>query len=101
MSDVNSVPATPPNGNRPRFGRKITPGPFQATKSWEDYVGFFREAAPRKKHWRCFKFHNDCFSATEAVDILYEFLVNNPNTGPNVTREKVSTVKSTVRYLIG
>jgi hypothetical protein len=34
---------------------------------------------PLKKHWRNFRTYQDCFSASEAIEWLYQYLKASPN----------------------
>uniref|UniRef100_A0A8D0G9H0 DEP domain containing 1 n=1 Tax=Sphenodon punctatus TaxID=8508 RepID=A0A8D0G9H0_SPHPU len=68
--------------------RLLTPGPYRATKLWNDITKYFRAGMPRKKHRQHFKKHGNCFTATEAIDWLHELLRNNSNFGPEVTRQQ-------------
>ena len=41
----------------------------------------------KRKRWRM-KYYNDCFSGSEAIDWMYEYLKTNPNYGYNVARDQ-------------
>ncbi|XP_066499223.1 DEP domain-containing protein 1A [Hoplias malabaricus] len=66
----------------------ITPGPYRATKLWNEVTKLFRAGMPMKKHRQHFKVYSNCFTATAAVDWLHELLKNNSNFGPEVTRHQ-------------
>ncbi|XP_072537791.1 DEP domain-containing protein 1A isoform X2 [Salminus brasiliensis] len=66
----------------------ITPGPYRATKLWNEVTKLFRAGMPLKKHRQHFKVYTNCFTATAAVDWLHELLRNNSNFGPEVTRQQ-------------
>ncbi|XP_007480466.1 DEP domain-containing protein 1A isoform X3 [Monodelphis domestica] len=68
--------------------RGITPGPYRATKLWNEVTTCFRAGMPLRKHRQHFKKHGNCFTACEAVDWLYELLRSNSNFGPEVTRQQ-------------
>ncbi|XP_067419467.1 DEP domain-containing protein 1A isoform X2 [Emydura macquarii macquarii] len=68
--------------------RLVTPGPYRATKLWNEVTKYFRAGMPLKKHRQHFRQHGNCFSAMEAVDWLHELLRNNSNFGPEVTRQQ-------------
>ncbi|XP_072353083.1 DEP domain-containing protein 1B-like isoform X1 [Scyliorhinus torazame] len=65
---------------------KITPGPYRATKLWNETIELFRAKMPLKKHRLHFRTHDHCFSASEGVDWLHELLKSNHNFGPEVSR---------------
>lgn len=64
------------------------PGPYRATKLWNEVTTSFRAGMPLKKHRQHFKKYGNCFTAGEAVDWLYDLLRNNSNFGPEVTRQQ-------------
>ncbi|XP_069088553.1 DEP domain-containing protein 1A isoform X2 [Pleurodeles waltl] len=68
--------------------RIVTPGPYRATKLWNEVTKYFRAGMPVKKHRQHFKSYGNCFTATDAVDWLHELLRNNSNFGPEVTRQQ-------------
>ncbi|XP_049341469.1 DEP domain-containing protein 1A isoform X1 [Astyanax mexicanus] len=68
--------------------RIITPGPYRATKLWNEVTKLFRAGMPLKKHRQHFKVYTNCFTATAAVDWLHELLRNNSNFGQEVTRQQ-------------
>ncbi|XP_069498030.1 DEP domain-containing protein 1A isoform X3 [Ambystoma mexicanum] len=68
--------------------RIVTPGPYRATKLWNEITKYFRAGMPVKKHRQNLKSYGSCFTATEAVDWLHELLRNNNNFGQEVTRQQ-------------
>ncbi|XP_053557275.1 DEP domain-containing protein 1B [Bombina bombina] len=68
--------------------RIIGPGPYRATKLWNETIELFRAGMPQKRHRIHFKTYDKCFTATEAVDFLHELLQCNQNFGPDVTRNQ-------------
>ncbi|KAF5901481.1 DEP domain-containing protein 1A isoform X1, partial [Clarias magur] len=66
----------------------ITPGPYRATKLWNEVTKLFRAGMPVKKHRQHLKAYPNCFTASAAVDWLHELLRNNCNFGPEVTRQQ-------------
>lgn len=66
----------------------ITPGPYRATKLWNEVTRLFRAGMPLKKHRQNFRHHAACFTATAAVDWLHQLLRSNSNFGPDVTRQQ-------------
>ncbi|XP_015271266.1 PREDICTED: DEP domain-containing protein 1A [Gekko japonicus] len=68
--------------------RLVTPGPFRATKLWNEVTKYFRPVMPRRKHRQHLKKYGNCFTAAEATDWLHELLKNNNNFGLEVTREQ-------------
>ncbi|XP_062308806.1 DEP domain-containing protein 1A isoform X1 [Osmerus eperlanus] len=66
----------------------ITPGPYRATKLWNEVTKLFRAGMPLRKHRLHFRVHGSCFTAAAAVDWLHELLRNNSNFGPDVTRQQ-------------
>ncbi|KAL7828648.1 hypothetical protein SRHO_G00322820 [Serrasalmus rhombeus] len=66
----------------------ITPGPYRATKLWNEVTKLFRAGMPLRKHRQHFKVYSNCFTAASAVDWLHELLRNNSNFGPEVTRHQ-------------
>ncbi|GCC32849.1 hypothetical protein chiPu_0011313 [Chiloscyllium punctatum] len=68
--------------------RIITPGPYRATKLWNELTKLFRAGMPLKKHRMHLKKYTNCFMASEAVDWLHELLRSNSNFGPEVTRQQ-------------
>ncbi|XP_026871852.2 DEP domain-containing protein 1A [Electrophorus electricus] len=75
----------------------ITPGPYRATKLWNEVTKLFRAGMPLKKHRQHFKVYTNCFTATAAVDWLHELLRSNSNFGPEVTRQQ--TVQLMKKFL--
>ncbi|XP_061220850.1 DEP domain-containing protein 1A isoform X2 [Neopsephotus bourkii] len=68
--------------------RPAAPGPYRATKLWNEITKYFRAGMPLRKHRQHFRRHGSCFTASEAVDWLHEVLRNNSNFGPEVTRQQ-------------
>ncbi|XP_034874187.1 DEP domain-containing protein 1A isoform X1 [Mirounga angustirostris] len=68
--------------------RSVPPGPYRATKLWNEITTSFRAGMPLRKHRQHFKKYGSCFTAEEAVDWLYDLLRNNNNFGPEVTRQQ-------------
>ncbi|XP_033920264.1 DEP domain-containing protein 1A isoform X1 [Melopsittacus undulatus] len=68
--------------------RPAAPGPYRATKLWNEITKYFRAGMPLRKHRQHFKRHGSCFTASEAADWLHEVLRNNSNFGPEVTRQQ-------------
>ncbi|XP_076859993.1 DEP domain-containing protein 1A isoform X2 [Brachyhypopomus gauderio] len=77
--------------------RIITPGPYRATKLWNEVTKLFRAGIPLKNHRQRFKVYTNCFTASAAVDWLHELLRNNSNFGPEVTRQQ--TVQLLKKFL--
>ncbi|KAL0964984.1 hypothetical protein UPYG_G00275290 [Umbra pygmaea] len=67
-------------------GRIIGPGPYRATKLWNETIQLFRGGMPLKRHWAYFRSYDKSFTGSEAVDWLHELLKRNNNFGPDVTR---------------
>lgn len=60
--------------------------PFRATRMWNGLVKDFKAGVRlKKKRWRL-KYYHDCFSGSEALAWMHEYLKLNPNYGSNVTR---------------
>ncbi|KAF6108215.1 DEP domain containing 1 [Phyllostomus discolor] len=68
--------------------RSVPPGPYRATKLWNEVTTSFRAGMPLRKHRQHFRKYGNCFTAGEAVDWLYDLLRNNSNFGPEVTRQQ-------------
>ncbi|XP_058887829.1 DEP domain-containing protein 1A-like isoform X2 [Acipenser ruthenus] len=68
--------------------RIVTPGPYRATKLWNEVTKLFRAGMPLKKHRQHFRVYVCCFTAASAVDWLHELLKSNSNFGPEVTRQQ-------------
>ncbi|XP_039623752.1 DEP domain-containing protein 1A-like isoform X2 [Polypterus senegalus] len=68
--------------------RIVTPGPYRATKLWNEVTKLFRAGMPLKNHRHNFRRYGNCFTASAAVDWLHELLKNNSNFGPDVTRQQ-------------
>ncbi|KAI6064253.1 DEP domain-containing protein 1A [Aix galericulata] len=64
------------------------PGPYRATRLWNEITRYFRAGMPLRKHRQRFKKHGSCFTASEAVDWLHEVLRSNSNFGPEVSRQQ-------------
>ncbi|XP_057696108.1 DEP domain-containing protein 1A [Corythoichthys intestinalis] len=75
----------------------ITPGPYRATKLWNEITRLFRAGMPLKKHRQNLRNYNNCFTALAAVDWLHQMLCNNSNFGPDVTRQQ--TVQLLKKFL--
>ncbi|CAG12841.1 unnamed protein product, partial [Tetraodon nigroviridis] len=67
-------------------GKVIGPGPYRATKLWNETIRLFRGGMPLRRHWAQFRCHDWSFTGSEAVDYLHELLRRNGNFGPEVTR---------------
>ncbi|XP_078221599.1 DEP domain-containing protein 1B isoform X3 [Callithrix jacchus] len=68
--------------------RIVGPGPYRATRLWNETVELFRAKMPLRKHRCRFKSYEHCFTAAEAVDWLHDLLRCNQNFGPEVTRKQ-------------
>ncbi|XP_051965010.1 DEP domain-containing protein 1A-like [Xyrauchen texanus] len=75
----------------------VTPGPYRATKLWNEVTKLFRAGMPLKKHRLHLRVYMNCFTASAAVDWLHELLKNNSNFGPEVTRQQ--TVQLLKKFL--
>ncbi|XP_014820297.1 PREDICTED: DEP domain-containing protein 1B isoform X1 [Calidris pugnax] len=75
----------------------VGPGPYRATRLWNEIIELFRAGMPLRKHRCRFKSYERCFKASEAVDCLHELLGSNQNFGPEVTRNQ--TVKLLRKFL--
>ncbi|NWT48715.1 DEP1B protein, partial [Chroicocephalus maculipennis] len=75
----------------------VGPGPYRATRLWNEIIELFRAGMPLRKHRCRFKSYERCFKASEAVDCLHELLGSNQNFGPEVTRNQ--TVKLLKKFL--
>ncbi|RXG69028.1 DEP domain-containing protein 1A, partial [Armadillidium vulgare] len=71
-------------------GKTIVTGPYRATKLWNDAVHSFYNEMPLSRHWRGLKQYDSCFTASEAIDWLHDYLRSNPNFGQNVVREQAT-----------
>ncbi|XP_053549343.1 DEP domain-containing protein 1A isoform X1 [Bombina bombina] len=69
-------------------GRIVTPGPYRATKLWNEVTKYFRAGMPLRKHRQHFRTFGNCFTASEAIDWLHQLLKSNSNFGPEVTRQQ-------------
>ncbi|KAM3615126.1 uncharacterized protein V6R79_023790 [Siganus canaliculatus] len=67
-------------------GKVIGPGPYRATKLWNETIKLFRGGMPVRRHWAHFRYYDWSFTGSEAVDYLHELLRRNHNFGPEVTR---------------
>ncbi|XP_030093171.2 DEP domain-containing protein 1B isoform X1 [Serinus canaria] len=77
--------------------RLVGPGPYRATRLWNEIIELFRAGMPLRKHRCRFKSYERCFKASEAVECLHELLGSNQNFGPEVTRDQ--TVKLLKKFL--
>ncbi|XP_049581220.1 DEP domain-containing protein 1A isoform X3 [Syngnathus scovelli] len=75
----------------------ITPGPYRATKLWNEITRLFRAGMPLKKHRQNLRNYSSCFTALAAVDWLHQMLCCNSNFGPEVTRQQ--TVQLLKKFL--
>ncbi|XP_035245853.1 DEP domain-containing protein 1B [Anguilla anguilla] len=64
----------------------IGPGPYRATKLWNEIIKLFRGGMPLRRHWAHFRSYDNSFTGSEAVDWLHALLKRNHNFGPEVTR---------------
>ncbi|XP_072317426.1 DEP domain-containing protein 1B [Eucyclogobius newberryi] len=67
-------------------GKVIGPGPYRATKLWNETIKLFRCGMPLRRHWAHFRCYDWSFTGSEAVDFLHDLLRRNYNFGPEVTR---------------
>ncbi|XP_067452263.1 DEP domain-containing protein 1A isoform X1 [Thunnus thynnus] len=77
--------------------RVITPGPYRATKLWNEVTRLFRAGMPLRKHRQNFRHYSSCFTATAAVEWMHQLLRSNSNFGPDVTRQQ--TVQLLKKFL--
>ncbi|XP_053718827.1 DEP domain-containing protein 1A isoform X7 [Synchiropus splendidus] len=75
----------------------ITPGPYRATKLWNEVIRLFRAGMPVGKHRQNLRNHSACFTASAAVNWLHQLLRSNSNFGPDVTRQQ--TVQLLKKFL--
>ncbi|KAJ8408470.1 hypothetical protein AAFF_G00258840 [Aldrovandia affinis] len=75
----------------------VTPGPYRATKLWNEVTKLFRAGMPLKKHRVHFRLYGNCFTSAAAVDWLHDLLRNNSNFGTEVTRQQ--TVQLLKKFL--
>ncbi|KAM4549123.1 DEP domain-containing protein 1A isoform 2-T2 [Odontesthes bonariensis] len=75
----------------------ITPGPYRATKLWNEVTRLFRAGMPLRKHRQNFRHYASCFTASASVDWLHQMLQSNSNFGPDVTRQQ--TVQLLKKFL--
>ncbi|XP_054645340.1 DEP domain-containing protein 1A [Dunckerocampus dactyliophorus] len=75
----------------------ITPGPYRATKLWNEVTRLFRAGMPLKKHRQSLRNYTSCFTASAAVEWLHQMLRSNSNFGPEVTRQQ--TVQLLKKFL--
>ncbi|XP_044056072.1 DEP domain-containing protein 1A [Siniperca chuatsi] len=75
----------------------ITPGPYRATKLWNEVTRLFRAGMPLRKHRQNLRHYASCFTASAAVDWLHQLLRSNSNFGPDVTRQQ--TVQLLKKFL--
>ncbi|KAM8745292.1 DEP domain-containing protein 1A isoform 2-T2 [Acanthopagrus schlegelii] len=75
----------------------ITPGPYRATKLWNEVTRLFRAGMPLRKHRQNFRHYTSCFTASAAIDWLHQMLLSNSNFGPDVTRQQ--TVQLLKKFL--
>ncbi|KAM6105563.1 LOW QUALITY PROTEIN: DEP domain-containing protein 1B [Pterocles gutturalis] len=81
--------------------RLVGPGPYRATRLWNEIIEIFRAGMPLRKHRCRFKSYEHCFKASEAVDCLQELLGSNQNFGPEVTRDQtVKLLKNSENHVI-
>ncbi|XP_077203310.1 DEP domain-containing protein 1B isoform X1 [Paroedura picta] len=77
--------------------RLVGPGPYRATRLWNETIELFRGGMPLRKHRCHFKSYERCFTASEAVDWLHRLLRHNQNFSPEVTRAQ--TVQLLKKFL--
>ncbi|XP_068446089.1 DEP domain-containing protein 1A isoform X1 [Clinocottus analis] len=77
--------------------RVITPGPYRATKLWNEVTQLFRAGMPLRKHRQNFRHYASCFAASAAVEWMHQLLRCNSNFGPDVTRQQ--TVQLLKKFL--
>lgn len=70
------------------FNPKDANGPYKATLLWREAVRGFRAGMPGQRHWRQFRFHDDCFTANAAVTWLHGFLLGHDLFSTEVTRQQ-------------
>lgn len=61
---------------------------FSFSSQWNEVTTSFRVGMPLRKHRQHLKKYNNCFTAGEAIDWLYDLLRSNNNFGPDVTRQQ-------------
>lgn len=53
---------------------------------WNEVIITFRNGMPLGRHRRYMKTYDNCFSSSEAIDWLHDYLKSNRNFGADVTR---------------
>nr|XP_033786552.1 DEP domain-containing protein 1B isoform X4 [Geotrypetes seraphini] len=66
----------------------IGPGPYRATKLWNEIIELFRAGMSLRKHRVHFRSYDKCFSASEAIEYLHDLLRCNQNFGPDVSHSQ-------------
>ncbi|NXC05531.1 DEP1A protein, partial [Orthonyx spaldingii] len=64
------------------------PGPYRATRLWNEVTRHFRAGMPLRRHRQRLRSHGSCFTAAEAADWLHPVLRSNSSFGPDVTRQQ-------------
>lgn len=71
----------------------ISGGPFKATELWNSIVRYVRDNVEVGRRRARIKHHDQCFSATEVVDVALEWLeTQRGNFTKDITREKAVKV---------
>ncbi|XP_074077307.1 DEP domain-containing protein 1A [Macrotis lagotis] len=68
--------------------RDAPPGPYRATKLWNEVTARFRAGMPLRQHRRRLRTHGGCFTAAEAADWLHALLRGHAHFGPHVSRRQ-------------
>lgn len=65
-------------------------GPYRATKLWNEIISTFRNGMPVARHSRFMKTYDNCFSSSQAIDWLHNYLKSDKNFGTDVTRNQTT-----------
>jgi hypothetical protein len=67
-------------------------GPFRATQIWNEVIDHLKEKVELKKRRYKLRNYEDCFTGTDAVDVVLHYLLSDQDTFCNLSREKAVKV---------
>lgn len=67
-------------------------GPFRATQIWNEVIEHLKVKVELKKRRYKLKHYDDCFTGTDAVDVVLHYLLSDQDNFCNLSREKAIKV---------
>lgn len=79
----------------------VISGPFKATQIWNEVICHLKDRVEVKRRRHKLRNYNDCFTGTDAVDVVLHYLLSDQDTFCNLSREKAVKVSLASSFLHG